>query len=543
MNKLLHISAGTLCLLLSSSKLFAAPMVDGNTISWPDDGWYQVQSSSTLLTVCEGGRSCQVSDGGYFVINHTSGERFEHIVITGSDGSLGGIGNPVVSGNTISWSDNGWYQVQDAATFETICEGGTSCEVPQGSYNIINHSLDQRFQGVQVDATLIESDAVTGISVSGNTVTWPNDGWYQVQTAATFDSICEGGQSCVVPAPGQYRVINHSSGQRTLVDVGESGASDLVQTGGDNIGGNSNELDARLEALLTSVGQGSPLSVNNSRAFLPHLFLLVNTEPANRIFNTFTGFYSQALDAHNGEGESAFVVITQTDQVTTLACPEGGSYSLQVISPVGFQVSLEEGAAHSFDNCRFDDEVMHGEITSEIRDPGSSTGSGTILRHLGDQAPLELQIQSGLTITATDFFLEVTSRFIPGGTVTLSMGSNSLTYEHNFTISERLDNTRDSFGRRPPYQILRVGMSINGALTNNRTIQVETPEPFRRYEIDSTLDIGQLIAIDESGGQMSLTMEAGQVDRFTVRVDTDGLVDSYIQNFTDEIDINPLPTL
>jgi hypothetical protein len=33
-------------LSLSSAAVYAVPSVSGNTISWPDDGWYQVQRSS-----------------------------------------------------------------------------------------------------------------------------------------------------------------------------------------------------------------------------------------------------------------------------------------------------------------------------------------------------------------------------------------------------------------------------------------------------------------------------------------------------------------
>ena len=41
----------------------AQPSVSGNTISWPDDGWYQVQNASTQENICNGGRSCEVLPG------------------------------------------------------------------------------------------------------------------------------------------------------------------------------------------------------------------------------------------------------------------------------------------------------------------------------------------------------------------------------------------------------------------------------------------------------------------------------------------------
>jgi len=38
----------------------AAISVNGTTLSWPDDGWYQVQRSDNFLTICEGGTQCDL---------------------------------------------------------------------------------------------------------------------------------------------------------------------------------------------------------------------------------------------------------------------------------------------------------------------------------------------------------------------------------------------------------------------------------------------------------------------------------------------------
>ena len=178
--------------------------VDGNLISWPDNGWYQVQDASTFLSLCEGGESCEVPPGHYIVINHTTGERFTDIEVT----AQGRPDTIVVEGNTIRWPDDGWYQVQDADTFVSICEGGLRCDVPTGNYIVINHTTGERFTDIRV-----ESRAVDSVLVDGNTIRWPDNGWYQVQNADTFESLCEGGLSCDVP-PGRYIVINHSTGER-----------------------------------------------------------------------------------------------------------------------------------------------------------------------------------------------------------------------------------------------------------------------------------------------------------------------------------------
>jgi len=122
--------------------------VHGNTISWPDDGWYQVQNEATFSEVCGGGSNCSVEAGSYLVINHSTGARFPGIVV--GEGSVVEHEGIVVSGNTISWPDDGWYQVQDETTLAEVCSGGSFCTVEPGVYLIINHDSGERFSGVRV---------------------------------------------------------------------------------------------------------------------------------------------------------------------------------------------------------------------------------------------------------------------------------------------------------------------------------------------------------------------------------------------------------
>jgi len=122
--------------------------VQDGVILLPDDGWYQVQSASDYQTICEGKSSCAATNGTYNVINLTTGERFENIVV-GSD--TGGPSSIVVDGNTLSWPDDGWYQIQNASTYATICEGGRSCVVDAGTYIAINHTTGERHENIVVD--------------------------------------------------------------------------------------------------------------------------------------------------------------------------------------------------------------------------------------------------------------------------------------------------------------------------------------------------------------------------------------------------------
>lgn len=117
---------------------------------------------------------------------------------------------PTLEGMNIVMPEDGWYQVQDRSDYSEVCAGVYNCEVPAGSYNVINHSTGERFR-IEVGNVELENNAV---QVVGNVISWSGqEGWFQVQNADTYESVCEGGTSCIVEA-GRYKVINHSTGER-----------------------------------------------------------------------------------------------------------------------------------------------------------------------------------------------------------------------------------------------------------------------------------------------------------------------------------------
>jgi len=180
--------------------------VRGNTILFQDLGWWQVLTQSDYRSVCEDARRCEVPNGTYLVINHTSGDRFTSIEVPGRDTT-----NPYTE--VLELPDDGWYQVQDAYTYATVCEGVASCTLSTGSYIIINHTSRER-SFLEVTG----EDRSDQVRVNGNTIAWPDDGWYEVQSVGDYSSVCQGGRYCVV-LPGDYVVINHDTGTRTPVGV------------------------------------------------------------------------------------------------------------------------------------------------------------------------------------------------------------------------------------------------------------------------------------------------------------------------------------
>lgn len=225
--------------------LSPTPVVSGNTISVADDGWYQFQNSNTFEENCAGTFECTVPAGSYIVINHSTGQRWESVLVTVQTSGI-----PLADGLTIHFPNDGWYQVQDNVTYQSVCNGLSSCAVSAGSYNVINHTSSQHWDSVVV------SD-----SSETNTFLLPDNGWYQVQNATDFNSLCEGVTQCVVVA-GTYNVINHTNGDRyDAISVGPA----------------ESEPEAPSQSSLT-------LSVANAEELVRNIFAVINESQIDTLF-------------------------------------------------------------------------------------------------------------------------------------------------------------------------------------------------------------------------------------------------------------------
>jgi len=63
--------------------------------------------------------------------------------------------------------------------------------------------------------TILPNNAIATPIVEGYVINWTEEGWHQVQLQSTYESVCNGGSQCTVPA-GVYTVINHGTGQRFM---------------------------------------------------------------------------------------------------------------------------------------------------------------------------------------------------------------------------------------------------------------------------------------------------------------------------------------
>ncbi len=233
--------------LVTASQTHAGFEIEGNTIVFTDNDWYQVQTPDTFVTICNGASSCTVASGTYIVINHNTGERWESVPVppdasnpVDADPAIGDVmnmptappGSFSIDGNLLGFSNNDWYQVQRSSDFQTVCEGVDSCLLEEGTYIVVNHSSGQRYEGVMIGPAQgamndnaaandnpgsadngMMNNALLRPLFDGDSVRWPDDGWYQLQNASDFSTVCEGGLACAVGS-GSYILVNLSTGER-----------------------------------------------------------------------------------------------------------------------------------------------------------------------------------------------------------------------------------------------------------------------------------------------------------------------------------------
>jgi len=338
--------------------------LSGSTLSWPDNGWYQVQDSNTYEIICQGGRACDVEDGDYFVDRfvENGGER---ITITVGNSPLTEItakdfsDSLSISSKTISWSVDGWYQVLDGNTFAEICDGDTSCTVPaNGLYTVINHSLNLRTD------VFVGKDPGDSVTVSGNTISWPDDGWYQVQNAETLGSLCEGGTSCVVQ-PGKYTVINHTTGLR---------------------------FNKEVEVGTVTPPSGQAVNAENAESIIRQVFRVLNG----------TAYDDRMISAGSIDFDSSGLSIVSearpnnpdnTTRERTYTCSNGGTL-YENFSTAGISAQFY---SHSYDQCQIGDDLINGDVVRVLP--------------LGNNESIELSFTDYTVVTGTDEVMRVSGEF------------------------------------------------------------------------------------------------------------------------------------
>lgn len=228
--------------------------------------------------------------------------------------------------------------MQNASDFTTVCEGGRQCSVVAGSYTVINHTTGQRYADIQIagDASNATRDTSSNdIRFDDNYINLPDDGWYEVQYADTYQSACQGSSSSCAVGYGEFIVINHTTGVRTTV--------------------NNPEPDRSIEI--------SQQSINPDNAVLI----------AKRAFEIYSGkaFNQRFLDTWSLETRQQLTANLVTEQSTDVggvdrvySCDNGGTASERQ-----YQVDLNTQAYDvTFDNCQVDADLITGRVIREVTD-------------------------------------------------------------------------------------------------------------------------------------------------------------------------------
>jgi len=223
--------------------------VNGFNIILPADGYYQIQHAGNYTEVFQGdgGVSVTVTDGLYNVINLTNGNRTNDVAIgdstvvdtntpTNNDGS--NLDNSIavgnhgirVSGNSIFFPDNQYYQIQRAedtvTVFESTVTANIAYPIENGTYNVINLTDNLRTDDVVIDGTSGTTDTSNtpvnvgdfGVQVQGLNIILPDDGYYQVQVIVNgeFTEVFQGnGGTTIAASAGTYLVVNLTHNNRT----------------------------------------------------------------------------------------------------------------------------------------------------------------------------------------------------------------------------------------------------------------------------------------------------------------------------------------
>jgi hypothetical protein len=546
-----HKLALTTVFLLFSAVSTASPTVSGNTISWPDDGWYQVQDESDYSQVCGGGTQCEVEAGSYLVINHSSGERFSGVRV-GEQSQV-----VTVSDSTLAWPNDGWYQVQTADTYVSVCEGGQSCDVADGVYNVINLTTGTRYNGISVLTSTVASE---GYAVIGNVISLTDEGWIEIQRQSDNASFCQGPNACTVPA-GIYTAINHTNGARySNIEVLESGDEPVViideATIHFSIDGSPHAWEEegfyqvqRSDSFLTVCEGGSSCSVPPGSYIVVNLTtgaryedIVVNADSSDNLFfdpadvTALNAFFQNLSKLLDGEIFDDFLS-------SSAALPQSGDNVLQPNTAFynGYLPQrLPEATFNAFD-CDIDGRIDQAEVdvfryTLRVMDAsdcasGLATFNGgfaTMGRHQYVVPRTSVYNRFSFTFSP-EFSIEDVNgvrrmdgrRYVLGNTYAWDVESFHSDYQDQMSIEDFRVELGHTTILLPGFEYevsktLSTQFEFSAAWTNGQTLVGQTTQFFDYYQPGGTFDTGRLIITADDDSRITLYPDTGDSTTFFV---------------------------
>lgn len=322
---------------------------------------------------------------------------------------------------------------------------------------------------------VLGSSLHANVTVNGNTISWPDNGWYQVQTEDGSETLCNGGSSCTVD-PGLYLVINHSTGER-FKDI--------------KVGGNN---------------QGNIINTANYQAILEQMVLRL-----------YAGFYDPAFDRM--EFDNGATLTSESSNgikvERSYACNDGGTY--ETVEEIG-------GAAASntisLKNCLTDGVTYNGDFSS-----GQTFGrfisrkweNYEAIRSGSDQVRISYEQFNGFNTAVS------TNRY------TVS--------EYEFVTNDNQDKisnmeTSVSFDSQALAITSVFNITVRNGLSNNGLFTLSTLRNFTDFARTSdsqipTYTMGQLEIVAEDQSRLMIDANNGDPDTFTALVESPNAVNSY----------------
>jgi len=245
--------------------------------------------------------------------------------------------------------------------------------------------------------------------------------------------------------------------------------------------------DDMIEPLLADMPPGSPLSVSNYSTFLSAYYRLAGSQLMQSITRTIDAGSIEIRTAIAGEAsrfvaESVAAPASDNSLEATLVCPDGGNAFTE--HPEGFGDSGEQFTV------------------------SNSNGVSVVL--FSQQSYIFLSSDS-----------EPLQRW--HGNWRLEDSDRSMTMERmNISVVKGATGTDEVSTSVSPY------FTVNGNVTNGRTITNVSQESFYGFEADQSLSFGTQSLTDSEGGVLDLTVEEFQegnaASGIGLRIDTDGQI-------------------
>ena len=320
--------------------------------------------------------------------------------------------------------------------------------------------------------------------------------------------------------------------------------------------------DDMIEPLLADMPPGSPLSVSNYSTFLSAYYRLAGSQLMQSITRTIDAGSIEIRAAIAGEpsrfvAESVAAPASDNSLEATLVCPDGGSVSVALSTEPLDNVELFTQDIYgdyrdqlTYQDCSFDGILYNGTTTEKQSNlgptgrtasrrfggfvyAGGSTGANAFTEHpegfgdSGEQFTVSNSNGVSVVLFSQQSYIFLSSDSEPlqrwHGNWRLEDSDRSMTMERmNISVVKGATGTDEVSTSVSPY------FTVNGNVTNGRTITNASQESFYGFEADQSLSFGTQSLTDSEGGVLDLTVEEFQegnaASGIGLRIDTDGQI-------------------